>query len=84
MMSSPKSVFCHANQSLVNFEASSLLKLSCMNPVPASVFINISTHSFISLSSWDVKARIMIDIGQTMSYPTCGPPIPSPTLPRKK
>ena len=36
------------------------------------------------LSSSVVSARMMMAIGQIMSGPTCGPPIPSAAVPRKK
>ena len=66
-MSSPKRVFCQANQGRVKRVASSLWKLSCMKPVPASVRMSISMQAFISASSVLVKARIMMLMGQGMS-----------------
>ena len=84
MMSSPKSVFCHANHARVKLVGSSTLNDSCMNPVPASVDMSISIQYLISSSSSLVKAFIMMLMGHAMSYPMWGPPIPSPALPRKK
>ena len=55
-----------------------------MNPVPASVVISATMQSRISSSSVDVKARIMMLIGQIISTPICGPPMPSPAAPRQK
>lgn len=42
--------FCQANQGRVKLAGSSLWNDSCMNPVPASVFINILKQVFISSS----------------------------------
>ena len=83
-INSPKREFCHANQARVKFVASSLWNDSCIKPVDASVAINIFMHSAISLSSVLVNAYIIILIGHSMSYPMCGPPIPSPAFPLKK
>lgn len=83
-INSPNNVFCHANHARVNFLESSLWNDSCMNPVPASVSISIFIQNFISSSSWLVNAFIIILIGQIMSYPICGPPIPSPAVTFKK
>ena len=83
-ISSPNSVFCHANQERVKFFGSFLWKDSCMNPVPASVSISILMQVLISASFWLVNAFIIILMGQIMSYPMCGPPIPSPAVPLKK
>ena len=55
-----------------------------MKPVPASVLSSITMQSLISLSFVDVNALIIMLIGQIMSYPMCGPPIPSPAVPLKK
>ena len=41
-------------------------------------------HPLISFGSLLVSPRIMMDIGQIISIPTCGPPIPSAALPLKK
>jgi hypothetical protein len=41
-------------------------------------------HWRISASLVDVSARNRIDIGQTASSPSCGPPIPSAAEPWKK
>ena len=67
IISSPNNVFCQANQSRVKFVGSSLWKLSCIKPVPASVRISVSMHHLISASSVEVKAFIIIDMGQGMS-----------------
>ena len=66
-MSSPKSVFCQANHGRVKREGSSLWNDSWMKPVPASVSTSIWRQWRNSASSVEVKARIMIDIGHTIS-----------------
>ena len=65
-MSSPKRVFCQANHSRVKSEGLSTLNDSCMKPVPASVAKSMAMQSRISLSSVEVKAFIMMLIGQAM------------------
>ena len=64
--SSPKSVFCQANQGRVKSEASSLLNDSWMNHMPASVFSKVRIHQRISSSSCDVKHFIMMLMGHTI------------------
>ena len=83
-MSSPKSVFCQANHGRVKFAASWREKDSCMKPVPASVVIRATMQSRISASSSDVKARIMMLMGQIISTPIWAPPMPSPAEPLQK
>ena len=55
-----------------------------MKPVPASVVIRATMQSRISASSSDVKARIMMLMGQIIYTPIWGPPMPSPAAPRQK
>ena len=83
-INSPKRVFCQANHARVKFAASCRENDSCIKPVPASVVISWQMQSRISASSSDVKARIMMLMGQIISTPICGPPIPSPAAPRQK
>ena len=83
-ISSPKRVFCQANHARVKSAASWREKLSCMNPVPASVVISWQMQSRISSSSVAVKARIIMLMGQIISTPIWGPPMPSPAAPRQK
>ena len=83
-ISSPKRVFCHANHSRVKTSLLSLWKDSCMKPVPASVVMSWQMQCWISSSLSDVKALIMMLIGQITSDQMCGPPIPSPAGPRWK
>ena len=55
-----------------------------MKPAPASVVIRATMQSRISASSSDVKARIMMLMGQIISTPIWGPPMPSPAEPLQK
>src|SRR5690606_5944726 len=81
---SPNNVFAQANHERVNFLGSSLWKDSCIKPVSPCVRFNKSMHFLISLSSMEVSPRMVIAIGQIMSRPMCGPPIPSAADPLKK
>src|SRR6266702_47039 len=62
-ISSPKSVFAHAHHGRVKSDALSHWNDSCMNPVPAVVSRSQRKHWRISLSSIEVSARNMIDMG---------------------
>ena len=50
-------------------------------PAPAWVAFSHVRQWAISASSSLVRALSMIDIGQIMRRPTCGPPIPSAAFP---
>ncbi len=52
-----------------------------MYPVPAVPATSIRTIRLTSSSLSLVSANIVCDIGQIMSLPSCGPPIPSPADP---
>src|SRR5882757_6203854 len=83
-VNSPKRVLAQANHARVNTCGSSFWKDSCIKPVPAVVLRSQRRHSRISASSVEVSARMMIDIGQIIFSPACGPPTPSAAVPRKK
>src|SRR5665647_1672857 len=69
-ISSPNKVLAQANHERVKFFGSSLWKVSCINPVSASVATSVFRQLEISLSLLLVMASMIRLIGQTMSRPT--------------
>src|SRR6185312_839184 len=84
IINSPNIVLAQANHLRVNRDTSSVLKDSCINPVPALEAISHLRHCFISVSFELVTARIIMPRGQIIFNPACGPPTPSAALPLKK
>ena len=81
--SPPKSAFAHANHGRVYAGASPDRKDSCINQEPgtAAAALSVASARAISTSEVEVRARIVILIGQIVPAPVCGEPTPSPARP---